>query len=586
MTPANLAVGDRTSWHALLQNNTAPEGNYSYELILPAGVKASAAVKGTVKLKHGRAVALSIPLTAVAASNDNIQLELTGPNNFRFSQNWPLIIRGEAVTPLKITANEVAPQKNLTLTIANKIKAREAGLLLLASPMPLLDAPDQLQNLMQFEPVATIELAQWLEATHLWQNELTAFGLSNDDTLRTLRGWRLRQLLQRQTNDGGFAALPSSDATSTSDLISTAAALTAMQAETNNASAQAAAQIATSWLQHKLENTWFDEAERPARAAAFLALAVTNHVDVSGLRYFADTSGDKQLDSVAQAQLAQALITATRDEAAARNWLQPARAALPAMLEAHKVESWQLLRSLAANPLITPRELQQDLLRAPTGSLPPAATIALLQMVWQTNQRIGGWRLDINGTDTRLAGIYQLPFPEKTTLVLHNATAQSYFVTQLETGAAFATPVTKTTGTVNLQRQFYQLDGTAIGANEPLMANQLYLLLVRGSNPDLTPDLLATFPNSTAMQILSSPPGNPASFAALWPWLNNLTAVAQTSRSLTAAGFIVPLNRDWRTAYLIKTGASGTYNLLPISLRMLDGTTIAATQNRVQLKIK
>ena len=73
---------------------------------------------------------------------------------------------------------------------------------------------------------------------------------------------------------------------------------------TTELSIQAAADQAADWLHRRLENNWFDEKERPERAAAYAALAAADRLDIASLHYFADTSADKSLPPLAAAQLA------------------------------------------------------------------------------------------------------------------------------------------------------------------------------------------------------------------------------------------------------------------------------------------
>ncbi|NTU76842.1 MAG: hypothetical protein HGA90_03375, partial [Alphaproteobacteria bacterium] len=234
--PRYLAVGDQVSFNVTFENVTGADGNYTYNLVLPEGLKVGGASKGTVALKRGKSHAVNLTLTGARPLEDVLWLELEGPNNFHASRPWPISVRADRPQSLKFTAQKIEPQQTLTVSPAKTRKGVETATVLV-SPVPLAEAPRRLQALLDFDPFTTMELAQWLNVSWLWRAEIASFGLMGEGNLKDEQASRLKQLLQRQKGDGGFSAFPSG---AESDMTSTSAALIALRDDEPQAATQAA----------------------------------------------------------------------------------------------------------------------------------------------------------------------------------------------------------------------------------------------------------------------------------------------------------------------------------------------------------
>ena len=207
----------------------------------------------------------------------------------------------------------------------------------------------------------------------LWREPVIRSGLLSDNALQVRAQDIIQRLLVRQQTDGGFPSLPTGE----SDLVSTGDALVALVRANQTLTQPAVDAAATNWLRQRLSNNWFDESERPARAAAYAALAATDRLDVSSLRYFAETSDGKTLPPLAAAQLAAALAK-SNDQDKANHWLKAAHEQLdstPAL--------WPVL---ADNPLFDFHDLlpvlektSADLIKHPSHD--PGKLAAFLQAI-------------------------------------------------------------------------------------------------------------------------------------------------------------------------------------------------------------
>ena len=368
-----------------------------------------------------------------------------------------------------------------------------------------------------------------------------------------------------------------------SDLASTIAALRALKDEAPQAAAQAA-----QWLRHYTDNTWFDESERALRAAAFLAQTLSGKVDSSALRYFADTSRDKNLPPRAAAELAQALAE-NRDDEAARFWLEQARNALPEQTKARASDAWETLAALAGNPLLPPRDIAAMAENAAKTdlALSPVAATARLRLVETLAQRAGVWHLGINGPVRNLTGLYAVSLREKSApLALRMAANETAYALQTETGGDAAPPV-KTDAILTAQRKLFRLDGTPVGVKDRLASGQTYILVLQGQDKSReTGNRIIVAPLNAGMELVPLGNADASAFAAAWPWLPPMTAWRGVMASPTALSLTLPAAEEWRVAALVRAGRKGAYVLPPLTAQDASGATIKTASPSLPLQVE
>ncbi|MDD3183573.1 MAG: hypothetical protein PHD48_12350, partial [Alphaproteobacteria bacterium] len=230
-------------------------------------------------------------------------------------------------------------------------------------------------------------------------------------------------LLRLQNDVGGFAL---GRAGEPSDLFSTAIALKVLVGQDD------AAQLASQWVAARLQNTWFDESKRSARAVAFETLALLHKVDISGLRYFAEKSGAKDLTPDTMAIIARALLLAG-DEGAAKGWFEKAsQAAGQKDFAASAQLFWPTMSRLVTNDQASFDDVEK---RQPQtiSNEPYLNRVQKLKAFWEMNQKAGSWRTQKGNVEDKHFGVWVLKFSGKlddASLAFKNISARKLFVTQ------------------------------------------------------------------------------------------------------------------------------------------------------------
>lgn len=562
--PAHTTVGDKIDLVFRIANNGERNATYNYSVTLPAGMKSGQPIKESLQLKRGTSRSITLPIIADAETGGVIRLDVSGPNGLHETQDMPINARDYRRVPPQSLTRDIKPRQTVTL--------QNLGNRTIVSAIPLLDAPQGLYELIDSAPFTTTEIADALIALQAWRNEALTLGVENAANLQNLHDTWSRRLQRRQTPDGGFREY---DDATTSDVKATSAALEALHDEAPQPSA-----IATVWLRRKLENTWFEEAERPARAAAFLALSVARSGDLSALRYFADTSRDKDLPAVAEAQIALALAQ-NHDEDAARFWLQRAQN------HAGAAPSWRLLRLIAANPLVP----LPDFIRDYSGIVLHDESIAQLQTVAALRSRSGAWRVVVNGADNSSSGLFVVPQSpdKKTALTMNNPSDQPLFVTQISSAERAAAKAAKIPPAFSVQKQLYRLDGARVADDESLTAGQTYLLALRVSGyAGNVASLRITVPTGTGLRPVALATGTPET-TALWPWLAGQRAevehLAATSDAMTLEIKPDKNAAEWRAAFPVKALYRGRFSLPSLVAEASSGEPLPIAQTPLHVNV-
>ena len=551
--PETLAVGDHVPFRFHLENNRTGEVALTYSVVFGGALP----VVETLTLKHGAARDVVLPWGVQPV--EAVQLDVTGPDGFHEKRVIPANVAEAGRVAWETTTQQLKPQQTLSLR-------HDRGVVVI-SAIPLFGVPQALQTLIRTEPFSTEELAQALVSLRAWRDVIVALGLSGEAGLQQKQdSWR-RDLLRRQTNDGGFAAYPDENV---SDLVSTAAAVEALAGDTAQGQA-------TAWLRHRLENTWFDEKERASRAAGLAALAATKQGDVSALRYFADTSRDSALSVAVQAQLARALAQSHDDEGA-RFWLEKVKAA--------STKNWDVLRERAENPLDSfPDVLRAaEALSAANGKKESLETsLERLRAVAALRDRVGVWHLVVNGHDEAPSGFFFAPVPreKRTPTTVHNPSGQKLFVSVLDKAS-----VSVPRRSVTAQRQLYRLDGERVAAGEALQVGQTYVLAVRGDGFEDQDDRIVTVPVGGGLQPVDLA-ADPRNLTTLWPWLSGARAEAShLAPSPTTVRFSFQPSAAWRFAYPVKAVFAGRFTLPPLTVRDPAGSTVLPEQTPLVVDVR
>ncbi|HUY69379.1 MAG TPA: hypothetical protein VMV79_08780, partial [Alphaproteobacteria bacterium] len=279
--PPILRKGDRAALALALANHAAPAGVFHYALIPAKGLALIGRVKGAESLALKRTAKIALDLEARGEGAQELRLDIKGPHNFGMARGWAVAVCDPGRILKAGDAQSIAPGQGWSLPQTKYGKRAAPYSLLLVSAAPLPGLPGLLPQLLAGAPVTTAEIAAWLEAARAWRDVIDEAGLAPGAALDARRAATLMRLLQRQNKDGAFPALSGG----ADDMDATASALVALAAADQPLTRPSAAR-AEDWLQGQLQNSWFNEAQRPARAAAFAALAAAGHQNLATLRYF------------------------------------------------------------------------------------------------------------------------------------------------------------------------------------------------------------------------------------------------------------------------------------------------------------
>ena len=419
------------------------------------------------------------------------------------------------------------------------------------SPAPIGNLPVLLSSLTSAHPFATADLARWLVLLRLWREAIEASGLGTEAEFQATVEDGADRLLQRQNQDGGFPSLPDG---SNSDLAATIAAVDAL-AVTDGPLAHLALDQAAGWLHRRLENTWFDEKERPLRAEAYASLAKAGKLDVASLHYFSDTSANKPLAPAPMAALSLAFGTID-DHAASNFWLDKATTAKDAD-QARGLEPY-----LLANPYFSSTGSEAALEKSAKHATDNPGDFAALDEALTSLRlfldRAGTWRAGIGKDEKTLRGVFAMPFAEKNPIAIRNVSSdRTLYVSE----AAFTKPALSS----GIRRRIYSLDGQMVGG-EP-KHGVTYAVVLDGAWGDGQDAIVLhddPQPVFSAVTCALAAPRNDGFLA----WLAGQGLTPPKACEKSQSGVAVLLAREdgqnsWRTVYLARAVGSDAHRLHP-----------------------
>ncbi len=570
--PDALHIGDNI--HAVLNLKNDGKTPIAYHFVTPAGggIKISDIKDSVVTLTAGQDKKLPFTVTALRAGTATLRLDVLPPHANE-SHEWPLSIVSDNMKSILGPSQKIEPNQSWPIPTDKQHTNSPGGILFLSST-PIFNAPLLLVDLLKLQPFTTPEIADVSRVLRVWQDPLIDSGLQTKKALDARREALVARLMTRQKSDGGFPILPG-DA---SDFDSTAQALRAL-AHADSPAAKPAMELAATWLRHRLENTWFEEKERPLRPVAYLALAEADRLDVSSLHYFSDTSADKSLPSLAAAQLALAFAY-TGDQAKAGFWLDASGI--------HKSQaeiSVSLLPVLAANSFFDVYEAAA-LMEKSADKMKDVSGIEtsadFLLTAWSIQHRMNAWRVTINTDKKNPKDILAIPPSEKTApSVVHNTNDAALFLSELT-----QTPISSPAHPI--ARRIYQLNGVETETHA-LERGQTYLVVLEGPWPGRNSGPVEihddVFPAMRPVACLTSEFASDNNLA----WLKSQNFNPQISCEI-AGGAIDVLDKKegdgWRVAYLAKVEGIGSFFLPPANARNIEGNPdpVEGIKTRVDIK--
>ena len=360
------------------------------------------------------------------------------------------------------------------------------------------------------------------------------------------------RLLRRQNADGGFAALRDGEST----MEDTAAALTALGPDMSDAAKPAKA-LAIGWIKQRLANTWFNEKERDARAAAYAALAAADAIDPSSLHYFSDTSATLHLPVIAEANIA-AAFKHIRDPDAAAFWIKKM------LNENPHDQSVGLLNALAATDALSSDDVHAAM-AAMTEALRKDNAVdikdaaGLLRAIATDNADAGKGRVTAANETHNVTGVMVLRLADAGTA--RNDDAQPLAVTFVAEAkkVQMAKP--------GVTRHIYRMNGVELQPPAKPLRGEAYMVELKGSLPDINDDekFLLQEEGGIALRPIGCPLPGKLETPAFIPWftMKGLTPTADCEFSAHALNVVLTPEED----------ADGSFSV--VYFAMIDAGSIA-----------
>ncbi len=523
--PESMGTRDLAHAQLTLRNTTAHVQSYKISFAASTGIKFDRQPPSGITLEPAQEKTIDLAMR-IAGNNRKavLTLDLSDDPKHHLVRSWPIDSAADPARWEQDTPHTLTPQQSITLPAGVFIMGH-----LVAPTFPSL-----LETLIKTIPYGTQEIAAWLELTTDIKSLLIDSGIITEFRLAEKQQSLIQQLLARQNNDGGFPVGTGHE----SDLATTTMAVRALDKLT----LPEAKGRAAGWMKHYLDNGWFAEGERPARAAAYDVLAQSDSVDISGLHYFADTS-DK-LPAAAAAHLANAF-DALHDRLNTDLWRERAHR--------HEAEAVAVLIHNPAEDVNRYRKFITSWAGQAQSSL--MDQIAFVKTLWTFNQRLGDLSLANLPTATGLS-FRNLDTPLNT----QNTGMTEIQVASLHNAAA------KANQGPALRRRIYETNGIDITDNPAVTAGTTYVMMIEGKmDDDAVKSLIIRDQAHSDFIAISCALPNTIQTGDDLTWLHQQTlSPLQDCRfddHFLTAHIPAPTGDDatWRIAYLVKARLGGTF---------------------------
>jgi len=539
--PPSLLKGDRAVLSFSFKGATKGKGA-SYALVLPQALSSTEPLKG--KIKGDGTITLRVTARETMREAQDVRLSVTDAKGRVHVKSWPLLIMGSESGTTK--------GEPLRLDISQELGKKESGERILLAPVPSPDVVPSLFRLMSMLPQTTEAVALWLEAMRLWREQVTGLGLMTPDAIDAVSSRRLRTLLNRQNPDGGFPL----NAQGASDLQATSFAVMAL-----SAAYPKERDSALSFLSARLENTWFNESERAARALAFAALARHGRAQTAALHYFCETSQDKILSAEPMAALAAAL-SLNGEDGKAQDWTLRAE---------RDVFSWGAIRFLTSLRVHAKGDRQNGLMEGfapPDISAPFVQTLSFLIAAAESALRAGSWHIKTKHGDRKKFGFYALaPDDWDDGQGVKNIGPKPLFGLRLAAAAPAGEKKTAAPSRVlGVTRALYTAEGVPVEDGAVLDVGKTYVLLVRVPRANAArqeEDLMRIVqPSGAGYHLALAPTLAPAALRIAMPWLpSSPLPVEEGVADGEGAGGVVAIGHESLMVMLLTPVRHGRYAL-------------------------
>ncbi|MBV9692312.1 MAG: alpha-2-macroglobulin family protein [Alphaproteobacteria bacterium] len=297
--PRFLAPGDRALAALNLNNVEGKDGNYTAVVTATAPLMLNASARVTRPLNTGQRILVPVEIGAGGIGISSVKLTVTGPGGFNVSHDWQIQTRAPQLDVARDDTVAFGPNQSYTANkalVADIIPGTQNVALTVSAAHGFNNVPGLLKWLDKY-PYGCIEQTTSRAMPLLVFNDLADLaGLPRDKALHDREQQAIDAVLDMQNYAGNFGMWgPGDDA---EPWISVFALDFLNQARAKGyVVPNDALRRGASWL----KTTSTSDADDPTRAYAFYVLAKTGQVNISDLRYFADTRLPEMTGAIAAA---------------------------------------------------------------------------------------------------------------------------------------------------------------------------------------------------------------------------------------------------------------------------------------------
>jgi uncharacterized protein YfaS (alpha-2-macroglobulin family) len=205
--PRYLARGDQSSVQVLLDNIDGPEGEYHLEWSAEGGLVMEGDFSADINLERGKRQSRTFPLFTDASGKGSLHLQVSGPQGYSYSGDFPLNVRDKYLPELQRVYSRIEPGETMTLdhTTVQGLVPETVAVNLTVSSSPNLDVVGLLEQLDRY-PYGCLEqltsrVMPLLDANLLARRYNAPFDRQLDERISQA----IELIFQKQRRNGSFS---------------------------------------------------------------------------------------------------------------------------------------------------------------------------------------------------------------------------------------------------------------------------------------------------------------------------------------------------------------------------------------------
>jgi alpha-2-macroglobulin len=310
--PRFLAPGDTAQVTLTLNDRGQKAGDYAVRVSADGKVALRDGGDVTVPpLRPGKPVSVPFTILGTGVGNGTVQVEITGPEGFSLTREWPIGVRRVLPTTTRRQVELIEPGRKAavapdTVPELTALRSETVSVMLTVGTLPDLDLTGLLLSLERY-PYGSAEQITSRAMPLLQLGPVAAeLDIASVEMVRNRIQRSIDRLMTVQRADGAFA-MWSAQGPAEMWLTAYVVDFLGRARDAGYRVPELPLRKGIEWLNGVLDNAWFDEVELAARAYALYTLAGAKAVDLAEVRYFQETWWTELPTRLARAQIASAL---------------------------------------------------------------------------------------------------------------------------------------------------------------------------------------------------------------------------------------------------------------------------------------